>query len=80
MTLALEVWWALIGVEVENMSCASTISSREEMSSITKLDLSALLDLNILEEMKRLRKDVHQEDLVLDGHHDVETTWMESHG
>jgi hypothetical protein len=60
MALALEVWWALIGIEVEHMCCTSSVSCGEKMSSITELDLSALLDLNILEEMKRLRKDVHQ--------------------
>jgi 3-dehydroquinate dehydratase len=79
MTLALEVWWALIGIKVEHMSSASSISCCEEMSSITELNFSALLDLNVLEEMERLRKDVHQQDLVLNSNHNVETTWMESH-
>jgi hypothetical protein len=79
VTLALEVWWALIGVEVEHMGGTSSISGSKQVTSIGELDLTALLHLDVLEQVQTLGEDVHQEDLVLDGHDDVESTWVEGH-
>ena len=52
MSLALEVWRALIRVKVENVSGTSTVSSGEEMTTVAELDFSTLLYLDIFEKVK----------------------------
>jgi len=37
MTLALEVWWAFVCVEVEDMSSTTTVGSSKQVTTVGKL-------------------------------------------
>jgi hypothetical protein len=54
MTLALEVWWALISVEVEHVSGTTTVGSSEQVTTVGELELTALFHLDVLERMENL--------------------------
>jgi hypothetical protein len=79
MSLALKVWWALICVEVEHVSGTTSIGSGKQVTTVRELNFAALLHLDVLEQMQTLGEHVHQKDLVLDCHNDVEATWVEGH-
>jgi len=81
MARALHVLWAFSRVEVEDVDCALTNGTCEEMTSITELDLLAGLQLEgwwVLSD--GLRQDVEELDVVADRNHEVEATGMQSDG
>ena len=77
VTLALVVTWVLTSVEVVYVDCVVLVSSGEQVTTMAELDLVAVLLLDVLELVKRLREDVHQKDLILGRDNDMETTWVE---
>jgi hypothetical protein len=44
----LEVWWAFTSVEVVDICCTCSVSSRKEMTTMTELDFVTLFNLNAL--------------------------------
>ena len=80
MSLALEVRRVLACVEVVHERGVLTVGCGEEVATMGELDFAALLDLDVFELVEGLGKHVHQQDLVLDGHNDMETRWMECDG
>jgi hypothetical protein len=79
VTFTLVVAWVLVGVKVENVNGVLVDSACEQVTSMRESYLSASLDLNILEWEQSLGQHVHKQDLVSDGHHNVETRWMEGY-
>ena len=79
MSSELEVCWVFTSVEVIDICRISAISGSEKMSTVTELDFLALFDLDALGHLQLLGKDVENHDLILDGHDDMESTWVEGH-
>ena len=79
MALALLIVRTIDSVEVEKPSLSSVTRS-EHMTSITKLDLIAVLHLKAVVVKQRVGQYIHHVELVTNGCQDVETAWMECNG
>ena len=79
MSSELEVCWVFTSVEVIDICRISAISGSEKMSAVTELDFLALFDLDTFGHLQLLGKYLKNHDLILDGHDDIESTWVEGH-
>ena len=81
VALAEEVLRRIVGnVEWEHLGGAVALTSGKQVASMVELELSASLDLKLSELLQSLGKDVHADDLVIQGNDDMEATRMEGNG
>jgi hypothetical protein len=78
MAFTLEVGGVFSGVEVVNVDVGGAHSRCEHVSAIAELDLTAILGDDGLIFLNAVRQDIHELDLVVEGHHDVEAARVES--
>jgi hypothetical protein len=80
VALIFVVWWAFSSVEVVDMHSVTKIGSSKQVPSMTELNFSATLDLNVFGWSQSFRKNVVNLDFFLNGNNHMESTWMESYG